>query len=255
MPRQTGLATLWQMMRKITYVTLALVLLPVLAVTALFLMPQPQFVIEPARPAWWGYPSVTEAHYAYRVREDGKLEIELEHPVLRGITPAMVAWWYRYLPVSSTTIDDVQYPYYQLFHLSEHGRMRILEPATDGTPGMGVGALVYRQERFGPFYSKGQGRVLSYGDDGYVVAPVLGPLVLGRIEHRFRAVSGGTLYTVHAVLGSEAPLIGPILNLYLRTRQFPESMLKQWMRHQVEEVGSLVHYLPQLYRGEKLEGL
>ena len=242
-------------LKTLFYVLLGLLAVPTLGVAVLFAMPQPQFVIEPARPAWWGYPAVTEATYDYGVRGDGKLEIHLEHPVLRGMTPAMVAWWYRYLPVSSTTIDGTRYPYYQLFHLTEHGQMHILEPATDGTPGMGVGALVYRQERFGPYFSKGQGRVLRDGDDGYVVTPVMGPLVLGRIEHRFRAVSGGTLYTVHAVLGSDAPVIGPILNLYLRTRQFPPAMLEQWMRHQVEEVGSMVHYVPQLYRGETLEGL
>ncbi len=70
----------------------------------------------------------------------------------------MLAWWYRQLPVSSVEVGGVRYPFYHVFHPTEHGRIRVLEPATDGKAGMGVGALVEREEWFGPFDSKGAGR-------------------------------------------------------------------------------------------------
>ena len=61
--------------------------------------------------------------------------------------------------------------FYHLFHPSEHGRIRVAEPATDGTPGMGVGALVEREEWFGPFDSKGDGRITQFSSKGMTVVP------------------------------------------------------------------------------------
>jgi hypothetical protein len=112
---------------------------------------------------------------------------------------------------------------------------------------MGVGSVVYRQERFGTFLSKGKGRVQAFSANGFTVTPIMGPLVLGKIEHTFETVPEGTLYKVRTILGSDAPVIGSFLSFYLRAKQFPPELVNEWIRHQVEEVGSLQHFLPKLY--------
>ena len=229
-------------------VILTLIALPVLAIAILFSLPRPSFEIEAARPHFWDYPKVSEAKVHTEINSDGKLVIELEHPLLKGVTPEMVSWWYKNLAAGKATMQGTEYDFYQLFHLTEHGQTRVIEPATDGSKGMGVGALVYRQEKFGPFLSKGKGRVLAFDQTGFTVSPVMGPLSFGKIEHHFEAKEEGTLYSVKSVLGSDAPVIGPILSLYIRTKQFPPDVVQEWIRHQVEEVGSLPHFLPQLYQ-------
>lgn len=221
--------------------------IPPIALAILFALPRPSVEIEPARPAMWSYPSVDEATYTYWLDNAGKLRLHLVHPVLHGVTPEMVAWWYQNLAIGETEIDGVTYPYYHLFHLTEHGQNRILEPSTDGSPGMGVGALVYRQETFGPYASKGQGRVLQFGPNGYLVAPVMGPFSLGMVKHTFESVASGTLYTVDIELGSDIPVLGYVLNKFIQRNRFSPPVINEWVRHQVEEVGSLVHYLPGLY--------
>lgn len=213
----------------------------------LFLIPPPDFTIEPARPKFWSYPALSEASYHYKTLDDGRIQIHLEHPLVRNVTPEMISWWYQNLSIGEVNIDGINYPYYQIFHLSEHGQTNIKHAATDGSPGMGAGAIVYRQETFGPFKSRGQGRIQRFDDFGYVAIPVTGPLELGKIEHSFKPVSGGTLYTVDAVLGSQIPYYGWAINYYIRNKQFSEPAIKEWLRHQVEEVGSLPHYLPKIY--------
>ena len=228
-------------------IILGILALPLLIVTIMFVMPRPSFEIEAERPKFWGYPSVKDATYKVEVMNDGKLLIELKHPILKGVTPEMLAWWYRYLGSGKVTIEGKVYDFYHLFHLSEHGQTRVVEPSFDGSEGMGVGSVVYRQEKFGTFLSKGKGRVLAYSTNGFTVTPILGPLELGKIEHTFEAVPEGTLYKVKTILGSDAPVIGAFLSFYLRAKQFPPELVNEWIRHQVEEVGSLQHFLPKLY--------
>lgn len=225
-----------------------LILFPVIGLAVLFSLPRPKFEMDAPRPKFWSYPDVSEARYETKITEDGKLWIELHHPFLKGVTPEMISWWYRNLASGKAVIEGKEYTFYHLFHLSEHGKTKVIKPATDGSEGMGVGAVVYRQEWFGPYLSKGQGRVESFDNSGYVVTPIMGPLNFGRMEHIFVAKDGGTEYTVKTLLGSDAPIIGGILSYYIRTKQFPPEMVKEWIRHQVEEVGSLAHFLPKLYQ-------
>jgi hypothetical protein len=227
---------------------LTLIALPFLGIAVLFSLPRPSFEIEAARPHFWDYPPISEAKYHTEIDSEGKLVIELEHPLLKGITPEMISWWYKNLANGVASIQGKQYSFYHLFHLSEHGQTRVIEPAIDGSSGMGVGSLVYRQERFGPYLSKGMGRVTAFGSNGFTVVPVMGPFSFGTIEHHFEKKESGTLYRVKIRLGSDAPLIGSILSLYIRTRQFPPEVVQEWIRHQVEEVGSLPNFLPKLYR-------
>jgi hypothetical protein len=239
------------MQMKWTIKVLILLAIPPVALIIVFALPRPSVEIEQPRPAMWPYPSVEQATYTYWLDDAGKLRIHLLHPVLQGVTPKMLAWWYQNLAIGQAEFDDVMYTYYRLFHLSEHGQNRILEPSTDGSPSMGVGALVYRQETFGPYASKGQARVLEFGPNGYLVAPVMGPFSLGLVKHTFELVAtGGTLYTVEIELGSDIPVLGYVLNKFIQMNQFSPPVITEWLRHQVEEVGSLVHYLPDLYTAE-----
>jgi len=229
------------------FLTIVVFCLPIIAVVILFNLPGPNFVIEPPRPHFWNYPIVNEARFKTEITQEGTLKIELHHPILKGVTPEMLSWWYRNLASGKATLEGVEYTYYHLFHLSEHGQTHILSPATDGSSGMGVGAIVYRQEKFGPYLSKGQARVEEFNSNGFVVKPIMGPLSFGKIQHIFKSVESGTEYSVFTELGSDAPLIAPILNYYITHKQFAPDVVKEWIRHQVEEVGSLVHFLPKLY--------
>lgn len=198
----------------------------------------------------WPVPDHRPAHTTHAVLPDGRLRIAITHLPLTGIHPEMLAWWYRKLPISTVDIGNIRYPFYHVFHPTEHGRIRVVEPARDGQPGMGVGALVEREEWFGPFDSKGVGRVTRLDATGMTVVPEVAGLRFGEIEHLFDATPTGTQYRVVSTIGVEWPLVGGMVNWAIRRAMYPDAMLQQWERHQIEEVGMLQHFLPALYASQ-----
>lgn len=210
-------------------------------------LPTPSVAHDPPRDLPWPLADHRLAEKAYQYLADGRIQVTTHHLPLPGITPAMLAWFYQQLPISTVDLDGTTYPLYHLFHPTEHGRLRVVTPAPDGTPGMAQGAVIMREEWFGSYDSRGEALISAFSESGMTAVASTAGLAVGVIEHRYTVVDGATRYTVHATIGSDAPLIGGVLNAYLRHRVFTPEMMAQWMRHQVEEVASMVHFLPELY--------
>jgi hypothetical protein len=229
---------------------LALLMAVLLLGTLVWFKPGKGLLHDAPRTLPWTVPDYRPAQAQHSVLPDGRIRIEITHLPLTGIRPEMVAWWYQKLPISTVEIMGVRYPFYHVFHPTEHGRIRVVEPARDGTPGMGVGALVEREEWFGPFDSKGAGRVTQFTSSGMVVVPEVAGLAFGEIQHVFLATPTGTQYRVVSTIGVQWPVIGGAVNALIRHAMYPEAMLQQWERHQIEEVGMLQHFLAALYNSK-----
>lgn len=236
-------------MIKRTLLTLLTSIIILLLVSILFLWfkPLPTFNHDPVRHLPWQVPDASKAEYKVKVLDDGRIQIEIEHLPLVGIEPKMIAWFYRVLPISRVTLNDKAYPLYHIFHPSEHGQIEVKEQASDGTQGMGINALVERQEWFGKYNSKGAGRITHFSNRKMVIKPEILGFQFGNIEHRFNKTADGTQYTLVSEIGVKNSVLGAFLNYYLREKIFTKNMIEEWVRHQVEEVGSLQFFLPQLY--------
>ncbi len=219
----------------------------ILLMAIMWFKPLNSFPHDTPRDLPWQLPDYTQAKSEYKILEDGRIQIHIEHLPLKGVSPEMVSYFYRVLPISTVNLNGVNYPLYHLFHPSEHGKIEVRQPAIDGSVGMGVGALVARQEWFGPYNSKGAGRVMAMSKDGMRVKPEMLGLHFGEITHRFEKSEQGTRYQLDSIIGSDLPVLGPVINYYIRHKMFNKKMLAQWLRHQVQEVSSLPFFLPQLY--------
>tara|TARA_R110002072_G_scaffold93495_2_gene207097 strand:- start:2268 stop:3020 length:753 start_codon:yes stop_codon:yes gene_type:complete len=217
-----------------------------IALALVLLAPEP-IARDAPRDLPWVLPDYHLAETHWEIGEDGKIYATVQHFFLPGIAPEMVSWFYRYLPISTVHYKGVTYPLYHIFHPSEHGTLRLLEPARDGSQGMGLGAMAEREEWFGIYDSRGAARIVEYSDAGFLAIPEVAGIPIGQVRHTFDFVNGGTEYRVDTIIGSDLPVLGPLLNLYLRQRVFHPEMLEQWQRHQVEEVASLQFFLPKLY--------
>ena len=202
---------------------------------------------DPPRQLPWALPDHHLATKRVEYTANGRLQIQVDHALLPGITPAMVAWFYRVLPISTIEYQGLTYPLYHFFHPTEHGTIWIAEPASDGRPGMGQGAVVARDEWFGPYDSRGAARLTSFSEAGMVAEAQVAGIQFATLQHNFTAADGGTRYRLEAHIGADVPLLGALLNLYLRTQVYHPDMVNEWLRHQVEEVGSLPFFLPQIY--------
>lgn len=200
----------------------------------------------------WVLPDYHNAHTQWEVGDDGRIHAVVEHFFLAGISPAMVAWFYQQLPISTVELNGTNYPLYHIFHPVGHGRIEVIEAAPDGSPGMAKGAVIMREEWFGPYDSRGAARMVEFSDDGMLAIPKAAGIAIGEIRHIYQAVEGGTAYRVEAIIGSDLPVIGPVLNWYIRSQVFHPAMMELWQQHQIEEVASLQFFLADLYtqRGE-----
>jgi len=202
---------------------------------------------DPPRNIPWPLADVKQAVTAHSVLPDGRVHLTIEHRPLAGVTPEMLEWWYRVLPISQVEFDGKMRPMYHLFHPTEHGRIWVEAPAADGRPGVGAGGIVARYEWFGPYDSEGAARVIELSPARFVSRPTIAGLSFGEIRHLWGASPRGATYQVDTIIGVDWPLVGPWVNALLRRFVFSEGMLDEWTRHQVEEVGLLPHFLPALY--------
>ena len=236
------------MLRKVFYLLGGALLLAVVSVSLAWQLPQPAVKRDPPRQLPWTVPDHRLAEKGYEYLPDGRIRVITHHLPLPGVTPAMLAWFYQQLPISTVDLDGTTYPLYHLFHATEHGQLWVAEPAPDGTPGMAQGAVIERHEWFGEHDSQGKALISEFSEQGMTALAFAAGIQIGVVEHRYSVVDGETRYVVHSTIGTEAPVVGALLNKYLREKVFTEAMMTQWMRHQVEEVGVLPYFLPQLYR-------
>jgi len=219
----------------------------VLLAAVLMLLPGPDFERHAPRDLPWVLPDHTTAFKHVEVLSNGQLHIKIEHPILTGISPAMVSFFYQILPISKVTLNGAEMPMYHIFHPTEHGYIEVIEAAASGKAGMTRGAVIERREWFGDYNSKGSGRIIEMDDNIMRVRTEMLGLSFGEMIHRFEVTENGTRYTVESFIGSDLPVLGPLINLYIRHKMFPPAMVEQWLRHQVEEVSSLSFFLVELY--------
>jgi hypothetical protein len=79
-----------------------------------------------------------------------------------------------------------------------------------------------------------------------VAQPEMMGLNIGRITHSFETTHDGTRYTLDSIVGSDLPIIGPLINYYIRHKMFTPEMVQQWLRHQIQEVSSLQFFAREL---------
>jgi len=229
---------------KISGITFIVILLLLIF---MWLKPLPKVKHDAPRVVPWELPDYRQAKTNIEILNDGRIQIEIEHLPLHDITPEMVRWFYKHLPISTVEISGNEYPLYHIFHPSEHGKIQVIENASDGTVGMGIGALIERHEWFASYDSQGTGRITEFSARGMTIQPEVAGMHFGIIRHEFNQTGSGTQYNVLSIIGSDHPIMGPMINLYIRQKMFPPKMLEQWLRHQVQEVSSLQFILPKLY--------
>lgn len=181
----------------------------------------------------------------------GQLRLTIRHEPLRGVTPAMLVWWFRNFPARTLEVEGRSIPWYRLWHPIDHVEVRVRRAGKPGVPGFSEGARVEIHERLGPDHSLPEGgfaTVHKLDRTGIALSLNVGPIRVARLEHRFRPVEDGTRYESELVVGTDWPLLGGPVNALLTTCVFTEDVGRAWIKHNVEEVGNFEFFLPDLYR-------
>jgi hypothetical protein len=179
---------------------------------------------------------------------DGRVRLRIEHDVLRGVTPAMLVWWWRNIDGTMELGRQTQ-PRYLVWHPVDHIHFELAERLPDGS--VGPGAVFHIVEALGADMDNlidARLHLRELGDAGAMVeVRALAQTVL-QIRGRFLPQPDGTRVISTMTIGSTGWLAGLGLNPPLVERFFPPARRKAWLKHSVEEIGNLEFFLPELSR-------
>lgn len=182
---------------------------------------------------------------------DGRTKYWVRHDILKGVTPPMLAWWFRNLE-GTIEFGGRRYNRYRFWHPRDHVHASYARRRPDGT--VGPGARIRLIEVLGRdrrFLVDTTSHIERLDEGGFVHNPeFLGRTGLARMEYAFTATPAGTLFENSLIVGSAAawyPIVRPLLVGHF----FTEAHGQAWLRHNVEEVGMFENFLPGLYARER----
>jgi len=171
--------------------------------------------------------------------------MRIEHELVRGLSPDMVAWWFRNIE-GEVEIDGRRLDRYLAWHPYDHIRWELRNRLPGG---VGVGSRFRIVEAFGADprnYIDIVDTVTRLDETGITLVNRDFGVEITRLSHDFTAVPGGTLYRSTLIVGTSVPMLRRVLNPLLHRVAFTEEMGRAWLKHNVEEVGLLEHLVPLL---------
>jgi DAPG hydrolase PhiG domain len=203
-------------------------------------LPPPRPVLWPLRPQESARLSVTPS--------DGRTVVTIEHAPLQGVTAEMLAWWFGHVPGTMTYAGGT-YSRYQVWHPLDHIAYAVVRLDSHGR--IGAGAELHITEALGRNLDNLidiRVTVEELGDGRAVVAKRMTGAALVRLENEFQTEPAGAAYLSLMTIGDTTPLGRLILNRIAHHRAFPPRKIQAWIRHHIEEIGNLEHFLPDLFR-------
>jgi len=197
----------------------------------------------------WQLKSADSAKAWVNELPDGRVQYCIEHQVIKGVSPAMIVWYLNHM-TDMTEVDGRSVQQYRLWHPIDHIALTYIKPATDGR-NFGPGAQVRIQEAFqaNPRHSIDIKATIEFLDEtGFAHHENFAGMRAARMHYSFTETEEGTLYKNSLTAGVEgSSLIARFVNTFVLPRVFSREKGQAWIRHNIEEVGALECFLPQLY--------
>jgi hypothetical protein len=196
----------------------------------------------------WDLKPMSSAATGAETLSDGRKRYWVKHSVLKGVTPPMLVWWFSHLE-GDVEIEGRLLNRYRVWHPRDHVSARYVRRAPDGTVGPGAQlALCEVLARNPRFTIDVVSTIEKLDEEGFIHNVVIRGMTLARMEHTFRAVTAGmTDENCLTIPGSHRLAF---LSRALVPWKFPEPKGQAWLKHSVEEMGTLENFLPELYARE-----
>ena len=201
----------------------------------------PRWRIPEPLPIDWPMRDVASATITVRELDDGRQQRIIEHAPLPGVKPEMMVWFLQNIDRTDLAWRGHRLLAYRYWHPRDHIHFEIL-----GTPGPGCRFHIVEAFQANPRYLVDVVfDVPKLDTTGFrLELRRLGSLI-ATMDEDFGESPKGMRYRVTMTLGSTAPVVGAITR-FVRRRVIA-AQLDAWHRHNVEEVGNLPHFLPELY--------
>ena len=196
------------------------------------------------RPVLYPLRPVETAMVRFTPAQHHRRRVTIDHRPLAGVTPEMLLDWFTHLG-GTMCYGGVVIHRYLAWHPIDHIRWELARSAPGG--GAAEGARFRIVEAFGgqpEFKVDVVDRVEKLDETGIRLVQRVAGVVVFQLEHTWSAGSDGAHYVSVMDIGARSRLLAPLNRAICR--QFPDEMLRAWVKHNIEEVGQLEYLLPQL---------
>lgn len=201
----------------------------------------------PERPHVGPMKPLASARTTQAILANGQLELTIDHDTVRGVSPAMLRWWFENLG-RDMTFEGRTYPRYLLWHPRDHIHWELARRSPDGGTGQGAYFRIVEAFAANPaYYVDSTEYVEKLDEEGISLVKRLAGVEVFRLEHRFAEVPQGASYRSRMRVGVARGAARRLFNDWVRPRVFSDAMGAAWLTHNVEEVSMFEHILPALY--------
>jgi hypothetical protein len=192
----------------------------------------------------WKLKPLESAETKVERHADGRMAFSIRHDILRGVTPAMLVWWFQNLE-GDMDVAGQRLSRYRVWHPRDHHSISYARRLPDGS--IGPGAKIHIREFFA---ARPENKIdmvatiVRLDEGGFIHSDRVLSAEMARMSYTFKAVDGGTLYENDLVFGRKG---APLINGAVSSLMFPEKKGRAWLLHNIEEVGALENFLPALY--------
>ncbi|MCT7659791.1 hypothetical protein [Mycobacterium deserti] len=201
-----------------------------------------------SRPVLYPLRSVDTATVRITNAPHGRRRVTIDHRPLAGLTPAMLLDWFTHLGGTMSYGGEI-IDRYLAWHPIDHITWELARSAPGG--GAAEGARFRMVEAFGgrpEFTIDEVARVEKLDETGIRLVKRVAGVPVFQLEHTWSAGADGAHYVTVMDLGPRAAVLAPV-NRIVRHR-FPDTKVRAWVKHNIEEVGQLEYLLPALHSGE-----
>ena len=200
-------------------------------------------------PLFWPFKPASSASAGVERLTDGRKKLWVKHDVLKNITPQMLAWWFGHFAEGDVEIQGRRFTRYRVWHPLDHVYARYVRRAPDGSVGPGAQIALCEYLGRNPRYKiEAVSTIEKLDETGFIHSVIRCGVPIARMEHVFTTTVDGTrdenclIVPGTARLGLFARLLGPLL--------FSDGKGQAWLKHNIEEMGNLDNFLPELYERE-----
>ena len=191
----------------------------------------------------WQLKAFSSARSGLKTLEDGRRCFWVDE-FLKGITPKMLVWWFSHLE-GAVEIEGRLLSRYRVFHPFDHCWARYVRRMPDGSIGPGAQIQICEFIARNPRYKTEVTATIERLDEsGFINNVVVAGLSIVRMEHDFHQTEGGTRFEHRLITPGNTKLW--LLSKPISAFMFPNLKGQAWLKHAIEEMGSLENFLPQL---------
>ncbi|MCP4208448.1 MAG: hypothetical protein GY767_15545 [Shimia sp.] len=196
----------------------------------------------------WSLRGLEEAKTVFTQNRDGRIVLEVRHPVVTGVTAEMVDWWFGiYAHLHIQTVGE-RLQAFKLWHPRDHISIQRADKGWFGH--LKPGDRVTLKETYGANKEYGNTEtffVTKRDREGYALIVKRFGLTVADMRYAFEDTPEGLCVSTRLCVGVADGWAKTLINHFFVPLLFDEKKTEAWMSHNVEEVGAWSHFLPEIF--------